>query len=189
MARSASKPKKQIQAKHAPVHAPVKEISSSDFPVPQRGPIDVDKALGESPAGIEIVEKLPEQQYAEELKFGDDPVTGILSPSPDPKAAKQVYCAVNGKGAEVWDERNRRWIEFKYLPVARKITMKRKYWEVLARSRVDSFSTREVTPTPHANQDGFVLDPVTVQAAPFNVFHDPAGVKGHEWLQRVMSEF
>ena len=57
-------------------------------------------------------------------------------------------------------------MQFKWVPVNRVLTIKRKYLEVLARSRVDTFATREVTPTPMANQDGFVLEANTVQVAP-----------------------
>jgi hypothetical protein len=54
-----------------------------------------------------------------------------------------VDCWVNGKGAEVWDERTRKWMEFNFLPVGLPIITKRKYVEVLARSK----SMKVNTPT------------------------------------------
>lgn len=173
------------QAADNPVMAAPKEQEFDHSAMHQRGVIDLD-----NPAeSIAIVDKMPEAEYADLLKFAEDPVTGVISPSSDRNAPKYVYCGVNGTGAEVWDERTKRWLRFPYVPVGRVLTMKRKYWEVLGRSRTETFRTREVTPTPHANQDGFVLEAETVAVAPFNVRHDPAGAKGHEWYQRVIAEF
>lgn len=177
------------QAKNNPVFTGPVETKAEHYAVPQRDPIDVDRVLADGAEPIAIVQKLPSEDYMEALKFAEDPLVVILNPSPDPKAARFVYCAVQGKGAEVWDERTKKWLEFKYLPVGRVLTIKRKYLEVLARSRTDTFNTREVTPTPLANQDGYTLDASTVMAASFNVRHDPAGAKGQEWYSRVMSEF
>lgn len=162
---------------------------SADFAVPQRSPIDIGHALENPADDIVLVEKLPDTEYAEQLKFAEDPVTAIINSSSDPKAPKYVYCAIQGKGAEVWDEKSKRWLEFKYIPVNRRLTIKRKYLEVLARSRIDNFNTREVTTTPLANHDGYQLEAVTVQSSPFTVTHDPAGERGHAWLQRVFQEY
>ena len=176
-------------ANHNPVHAPGPELSTAQHSVPQMAPIDMAKALETVREPIAIAEKLPAADYLDEIKFNEDPVSVVLTPSQDRNAPKQVYCAVNGKGAEVWDERNKRWIEFKYLPVGRVLTVKRKYIEVLARSRADTFNTREVTPTPLANQDGFALEASTIPTSPITIRHDPAGAKGQEWFSRVMQEF
>lgn len=162
---------------------------TAEFSVPQKTIIDIDQQLGSVAEDIQIVEKMPDVEYAELLKFAEDPVTAIINQSSDPKAAKYVYCAIGGKGAEVWDEKSKRWLEFKYVPVNRRLTIKRKYLEVLARSRVDSFSTREVSTTPLANHDGYQLEATTFQSSPFTVILDPAGDKGHQWLTRVMSEY
>lgn len=173
------------KAKNTPVIAGPNEMSSGGLQVPQR---EVNETQ-EFQSGIEVAERMPAQDYADLLKFAEDPITVVLTPSSDPKAAKSVFCAVNGKGAEVWDERSKRWVEFKWLPVARVLTVKRKCLEVLARSRVDTCATREVTPTPHANQDGFVLETNTVPTVPFTVRHDPAGAKGAEWFNQVMQQY
>lgn len=164
-------------------------LESAAFAVPQKGLIDMAHALENPSEDIVIVEKLPSTEYAEELKFAEEPVTCILNASSDVKAPKYVYCCIEGVGAEVWDEKSKRWLRFKYVPVNRRLTIKRKYLEVLARSRVDSYSTREVSPTPLANHDGYALEGTTVQASPFIVTHDPSGERGHQWLQRVLSEY
>lgn len=178
------------QAMHNPVMAgPADQMSTGQFKVPQFEGGDMTRALESGREPIQVVDKLPTVEYADELKFNEDPVTVILTPSQDRNAPKQLYCAVNGKGAEVWDERSKRWLEFKYVPVGRVLTVKRKYIEVLARSRADTFNTREVTPTPHANQDGFMLEVNTVPVAPITIRHDPAGAKGQEWFSRVMAEY
>lgn len=189
-----SKPKakpRSTQALHNHVMSGPQGQSTGDFKVPQfdGGSIDIGQRLEEGREPIAIVDKMPSTEFADELKFNEDPVTVVLTPSQDKNSPKQIYCAVNGKGAEVWDERTKRWLEFKYVPVGRVLTVKRKYLEVLARSRADSFSTREVTPTPMANQDGFALDADTVPVAPMTIRHDPAGAKGQEWFARVMAEY
>lgn len=180
--------KKSVDAINNPVIAAPKESNTADYKVPQRDTIQMDQGLQDREP-IAIVDKLPDVEYMEVLKMAEDPVTVVLSASSDPKAAKVVPCWVNGKGAEVYDSNKKKWIEFKYLPVGKVIVVKRKYLEVLARSRVDTFATREVTPTPMANQDGYVLDANTVPTVPFSVRYDPAGERGQEWLARVMSEF
>ena len=69
--------------------------------IPQKSPIDIGHALENAPAGIEIVDRLPAADYADELKFNEDPVTVVINPSTDPKAAKVVFCAIDNKGASL----------------------------------------------------------------------------------------
>lgn len=173
-------------AQHNPVMAGPQEQQFDPSMVPQRGVIDIDHDPG---PGIAIAEKMPKQDYMDAVKFGEDPVTVVITPSSDRTAARYVYCAVNGRPAEVWDGQRKVWLSFKYLPVGVPLTVKRKYLEVLARARTDTFRTESTTPTPLPNQDGFQLHSETSVVAPFNVRHDPAGAKGHEWYSRVISEF
>jgi hypothetical protein len=173
-------------------------IGPGDVAQPQRAPIDLGQRLadGGSPPIETDVETLAQQvkakateDYLRELKFNEDPVTIVITPSSDRHAPKHVFCGVNGVGAEVYDKQNNRWLRFEWLPVSKVLTVKRKYLEVLAKSKRENFTTREVTPTPQPNQDGFVLEAETVPTAPFVVRQDPAGDAGVQWYQKVMSEF
>ena len=47
--------------------------------------------------------------------------------------------AVQGKGAEIFE--NGKWLEIGWLPIGREIITKRKYVEVLARSKSDAVKT------------------------------------------------
>jgi hypothetical protein len=183
---------------HHPVVTTADVIGPGDVKVHKRDPIDINQRLAEEFApGIETdVEGLspmsPEEakaQYMQELAFNEQPVTVVITPSSDRNAPKHVFCAVQGVGAEVYDPKARRWIRFTYLPVSTQLTVKRKYLEVLAKSRQENFSTREVSPTPMANQDGYVLEAESVPVAPFVVRHDPAGDAGLQWYQRMLSQF
>lgn len=172
-------------AQHNPVNATGPELNSGDFKVPQLAVPTVETVR----EPIVQATEMPKDEYLDELKFNEDAVTMSVTPSSDKNAAKQIYCAVNGKGAEVWDERSKRWLEFKYVPVGRRLTVKRKYIEVLARSRADTFTTREVSPTPLANQDGFQLEASTFPTAPITIINDPAGERGHQWFSNVMAQY
>ncbi len=172
------------QAIHNPVMAAGPEISTADVAPPQRA----FNETGEAAPDIQIVEKMPDQEYNERLEFANQSVTGVITPSSAQKAPRYVYCAIQGQGAEVWNERTKSWLRMKFVPVNTVLTMKRKYWEVLARARTDTAETRQVNMNPDPHTDGYELVTETAAAHPFSVRHDPAGARGHEWLTRVLSE-
>lgn len=183
------------RAAHSPVMS-TKELAPEHFPPPQKGPIDIDQRLGETAPPIEtdvegispMSEAESKNQYLAALAFNEQPVTVVIAKGAERNAPNWVPCWVNGIGAEVWDDKGKRWLRFGWLPVNTVVTVKRKYLEVLARSRRDEFSTREVNPFPAANQDGFVLESNTTQVGAFTVRFDPAGEAGHEWYRRAMTE-
>jgi hypothetical protein len=180
-------------ALHNPVMAGPKELQYDPSMTPQRGPIDMEHAL-ENPADPlvaidpEAIKAAASRDYLDQLAFSEQGVTVVIPKSGERNSPNFVYCAVNGKGAEVWDERTKRWLEFTWLPVNSVITVKRKYLEVLGRARVDTYTTHQTTPTPEPNQDAFRLEANTVPAAPFTVRHDPAGERGIDWFNRTMRE-
>jgi hypothetical protein len=171
-------------ARNNPVMAATPEIYTGDTAPPQRA---FSESAEQAP-DIQIVEKLPPQEYADRLAFAEQPVTGTITPASMQKAPRYVYCAIQGQGAEVWNEKTKGWMRMKFVPVNATLTMKRKYWEVLARARTDTAETRQVNMTPDPHTDGYELITETAAAHPFSVKHDPAGAQGHEWLMRVMSE-
>lgn len=167
------------------------------FPAPQHADVNIADLIGTTAEPIatdtESLSRMSEadakNKYLADLQFNENPVTVVIPAGHGKDAPKFVYCAVQGIGAEVWNPKSNTWMRFTWLPVASVITVKRKYLEVLARARVDTVETREVTTTPHANQDGYMLHRETHQAAPFYVRHDPAGEAGAEWYKKVMTEF
>jgi hypothetical protein len=187
-----------------PVSTGAGELSPEHFPAPQRPAIDMADALVQplepiitETEGMSVMsEDEAKRQYMAQLAFNEQPVTVVIPRGNERNAPSWVPCSVNGVGPEVWNEKTKQWIRFQsapnagsgWLPVNRVITVKRKYLEVLARSRRDEVRTREVTNTPLPNQDGFVIEMETVQAAPFTVRFDPAGADGQEWYRRVMTE-
>jgi hypothetical protein len=172
------------------------QLQPEHYPPPQQPPIDIGLRLaGTAPPFATEFEGItpmsPEEakeQYMKDLAFNEHPVTVVIPKSTERNAPNFVPCAVNGFGPEVWDERSKRWLNFDgWLPVSRVLTVKRKYLEVLARSRRDEYRTREVNPTPLANQDGFVLECDTMQVAPFQVRWD-GDPGGPEWYRRIMTD-
>lgn len=185
------------RAKDSPVSTGSNELSPEHFPAPQFPAVNL-ATLIDSPAepivteveGIATMSEADAKNaYLAELKFNEDGVTVIIPPGHGKDAPKYVYCAVQGVGAEVYNPKTKTWMRFPYLPVNTQMVVKRKYLEVLARSRIDTVETREVTTTPRPNQDGFEMVRETQQAAPFYVRFDPAGERGADWYRRVMSDF
>jgi len=128
---------------------PRQEIHTENTKVEQR-PINVDKALeqGRDPEIIQAGERvLEDQDWLDELKFNEEPVTIRLEPSADKNAASHHYVAVNGKGCEVWYENMKQWIETPYIPVGQMLIVKRKYVAVLVNAKIDTITTDVDTPS------------------------------------------
>lgn len=131
---------------------------------------------------IVIGDKVLDLDYAAELAFMEEAVTIRLQPSAERNAATSFPCWVNGRGAEVL--LNGRWVEFKYLPVAHILTTKRKYLEVIVRSKVDTLSTPDMDKS--ADQaEGNRLTRFTSPVASFSVIED-RNPKGAAWLSELM---
>ena len=94
---------------------------------------------------------------------------------------------VQGIGAEIKNTAGK-WTQVGYLPIGIPVVTKRKYVEVLARSRVDRVRANEETSTPQPGDDGWKLHRTSSQSHAFSVMHDPAGAKGHAWLARIYAE-
>lgn len=121
--------------------------------------------------------------YMTELAFMEEPVTIRIEPSGEENAPLTVDCWVNGKGAEV--ERNGRWQELGFLPIGIVVTTKRKYVEVLARSKTMKVSTPEQSAND-ANPDNNVRRR-NVRMHSFSVIKDPSP-RGAAWLTQIFNE-
>jgi hypothetical protein len=114
------------------------ELHSDKLPIEQR---TMPETAAERDEGdvILVDRDVINKDYLEELKFNEEPVTIRLEPSSDVNAIAVFAVWVNGKGAEIF--RNGRWYEVVYLPVGEPIVVKRKYLDVIARTKIDTIRT------------------------------------------------
>jgi hypothetical protein len=91
-----------------------------------------------------------------------------------------VPCWVNGKGAEVLV--NGKWVEFGYLPVSQMLTTKRKYVEVLLRSKRDSVNTNVIERDNEDPQN--IIERSTTSTALFSIIED-RNPRGAEWATEL----
>lgn len=130
-----------------------------------------------------VTTEMVSKDYLAQLAFMEEPVTVSISDNSGTKhPATHVPCFVNGKGAEIL--LNGKWVEFKngYIPIGPQLVMKRKYVEILVRSRSDLIETdADDANVEHPenriirrNRDNY----------PLSIIHD-ANPRGHQWLQAV----
>lgn len=118
-----------------------REINSEDIPLTQKSDIDLDSVIvhGESLPNVGGDPKV-NASYMAQLAFNEEPVTIIIEENTRSDFPETfVPVAVQGKGAEVFT--NGAWVEVGWLPIGVEITTKRKYVEVLIRSKSDSVKT------------------------------------------------
>ncbi len=162
-----------------------KEIHTGDMEMTQKDDLDLslDKALVHGESFIHVVdEKLPNADYMEQLAFMEEPVTvRIEENSRSDYPETHVPVLVNGKGAEVLQ--NGKWLSVGWLPIGVMLTTKRKYVEVLARSRSDAIKT--------VHDDATVERPRNTETRrtssnyPLSVMED-RNPRGHQWLSNIM---
>lgn len=161
-----------------------REIHSGDIAIEQRRPLEGDVITDAS----EIVraDAIMNDEEIQSLAFNEEPITIILNPSNEPNAPDSVYCAVNGIGIEIWAEKLKRWVQWKYAPIGQRFMTKRKYVEVLARSKVDRVITDYDEPG--------VARPVnrvrgnTTGYQTFQVIRDD-NPKGQAWLTELLRRY
>jgi hypothetical protein len=111
----------------------VREPALSDIKMPALGEGLPER--GDEQVAIADARVVANNEYLAELAFMEEPVMIRIEPSQEDNAAMTVDCACNGKGAEVLDARTGKWLELNVLPVGLVVTTKRKYVEILARSK------------------------------------------------------
>jgi hypothetical protein len=126
------------------------------------------------------------------LKMAEEPVTIRLEPTAEKNAAMQVPVWNNGKGCEVLitpDGRyatspsdNGRWFEWKYIPVATVITIKRKYLETILRAKTDTVYTKVLE--PESERPNNVIERFTTPISSLSIIED-RNPKGIAWLQEI----
>jgi hypothetical protein len=153
-------------------------LNTQDVVIEQKAPLVGDAAIKDR--GGDKIEAAPvgiKDDYLDQLAFNEEPVTIHIQPSAEKNAATAIPVWVNGKGCEVFLGNS--WIECPYLPVNTKITLKRKYLEVLVRAKVDVVTTEIVD--PQGERPDNRINRFTSAVASFSVIEDK-NPKGAEWL-------
>lgn len=130
----------------------------------------------------DIVEADPsvlKKEYADRIKFMEEPVQIRLEPSTEKNAATTFPVWVNGVGAEVL--LGGAWVSCTYLPVGEVVTVKRKVLEVIARAKIDNIET-EVIENPGQDPNNRVKK-FTSAVHSFSVMGDSSA--GHAWLSEL----
>jgi len=160
-----------------------KEVHTSDMPMSQKEDISMefDKPLSHGEPLVHKASENVKSQYLEQLAFMEEPVTIMISEnSRSDFPETHVSCHVNGKGAEVLMDG--KWVEFGWLPIGPQLVVKRKYVEVLARSRSDAISTKvEGEDSEHPRN---MTSRKTRENYPLSIIYD-ANPRGLQWLAAV----
>lgn len=151
---------------------------SPDIVLPNQGPIV------REPESLLVMEGNTDNDVIANAAFMEEPMTIYIEPSGEEDSAQFAYAAVNGKDAEVFHPDQNRWISVGHLPVGVEITTKRKYVEVLARSKPQRIKTRVDDPRGDPRN---ILNRFTHSRFPFSVLEDN-NPKGRAWLSRIKAE-
>ena len=120
-----------------------------------------------------IIDVISSEQlsYMDEIMFMEETITIRLEPSADRYSPKYIDVGVNGR--------------IEWLEVGKPIKVARKYVEVLARAKSDTF----ITIAPNTNDENPVnmISRNTSQKYPFSVIKDP-NPRGYQWLTTVLSQ-
>lgn len=153
------------------------ELHTDSLEIEQKPPIVDHKDYS---GDVVLVDKPFNKDYLDELAFQEEPVTIRLEPSSEKNAATAVPIWVNGKGAEVFQ--NGRWDEIGYLPVARSLIVKRKYVEVLLRTKHDAVQTDILD--RDSDRPNNIIRRFTSAVSSFSILHD-ANPKGVAWATEM----
>ena len=151
------------------------ELNTSDVAPRQRKDIKLD--LGTDLTQVRqnediIVDSVPfDDEYFKEIQFMEEKVTIRLERTSEKHAPNFIDVSVNGRTE---------WLE-KGVP----ITIARKYIEVLARCKSDTFET--VAPNAESGEIINRLSRNTSQKHPFTVIKDDSP-RGYDWLTRVLAQ-
>lgn len=138
-----------------------------DISLPESGPLT---RTNETivPADATALDK----NYADALKFNEDVLEIRLEPSSEENAPTVIDVTVNGE--TVW------------IPVGQDIRIKRKFVEVLMRSKPVAISTAHEDIGAKVINNRIVRN--TRAKYPLSILSDPAQGKGIEWMRRIRAE-
>jgi hypothetical protein len=162
-----------------------KEIHTGDMQIGQKDDLDLslDQQIihGEDlPNLSQEAELMASHQAA--LAFMEEPVQiRIEENSRSDYPETHVPVQVNGEGAEVLQ--NGKWMRIGWLPIGIPLVTKRKFVEVLARSKSDAIRTVHDDATVERPRN--LTQRRTSAQYPLSILQDN-NPRGHEWLSRIM---
>lgn len=157
--------------------------STEDVSIDQMESIDLS---GEDDAPSRIVQAQADSLMADhqkKLAFAEEPVTVIIAKANDRNASWVVECWNNGRGAELLI--NGKWVESGWLPCDREVTTKRKYVEILLRSKTTQYRTEHSDPGAEYVQNRAV--PTTTLRNQLTILEDKNPL-GRAWLSSIVAE-
>lgn len=167
-----------MNANNAPVRRPPTETHTGDLAIEQKPVISGREDLeGE----IVLAPEVLQADYNEALAFAEEPITIRVERTGEKNAPRAIDLWCNGKGAEVLI--NGRWVALGVFPVGIVVTTKRKYAEILARSKLDNVETDSGSTMDAVDKNDIIRN--TSARAPFTVIQDK-NPKGVAWLAGVM---
>ena len=154
---------------------PRKEFSTDDMEVGQRPSIIIpplNETMIREGEKIDVVEPgSANNDYYASLAFMEEPMTIRLERSSEKNAPKLVDVYVNGEAC--------------WVPVGQNFKLKRKFVEVLARSKPESIDTRTGSSEEEQPRNEILRN--TSSKYPFTVVEDN-NPRGYDWLTRVLME-
>jgi len=173
----------------AATNAPVKRARNKegqytgDIKIQQKPDINLNAPEPRTPDLIQLVDKPLTDEYLQALAFAEEPVHILIPRSSDKDVTRFTdLVSLNGIWAEVLFKNG--WVPIGYLPRGVSFTTKRKYVEVLARSKQDNVQTSVVQQEGEDPQN--FVQRFTSAKTPFQVIEDK-NPKAGEWLSRIVS--
>src|SRR4051812_48858381 len=91
------------------------EVHSDDTNIDQKPDVPLNPKARESE--VVVAANVVNKAYLDELAFNEEPVTVRLEQRSEENAASTIEIWNNGKGCEIWDESNKRWMEITHVPL------------------------------------------------------------------------
>jgi hypothetical protein len=188
--RTITKKKSGTPPTVAPVSLRTGELEPDDQPVEQLSPHDM--GMGNTPftrpapPDITVVEKPLTKDQAKLLAFNEEPVTIVANQGAGDNAPLFLEAWVQGKGIECWYPQFG-WVEKKHIPVDTEVIVKRKYLEVLLRSKALLVSTPEDKADGSEPRNLIIRRSVNTHSITIVEDKDPPGEIGYrrEWARRL----
>lgn len=152
---------------------------TDDIAIDQRAPIVED---GDRENIVQADKSVLEDDYLERKAFMEEPVTIELGHGFGQNPPTAYYCSVNGRNPEILVNGHWKHLRDPFVMVGHRLTLKRKYVEVLARSKVDSVSTfHEEANVPYPRNE---IRHSTAGLCNLMVIRDD-NPRGGEWLAQI----
>lgn len=166
-----------MDASNAPVRRPRPEVHTDDIGIEQKPVIQTREDLDNE---ITVAPEVTKQDYLDALKFNEDPITIRVERSSEkfPPRVVDIWC--NGKGVELLIDG--KWVPTGAIPLGMVVTTKRKYVEILLKSKTDNVETDSGKIDDHSERNDIIRN--TSAKSPLSVIED-RNPRGAAWLQQL----